>query len=139
MVLLSCRPMRGHELLKADRTVDVQMTDAYLALRSVQQEAHQRLCRWSTCPLLGRARDHGRSTTSVAVLTSVQVISQIITRQSDGMSGVAGDFDDTDSDADSDSHIDLEELQPMNELSFSQVCSLCLVTCCSVHCSWKLH
>ena len=46
---------------------------------------------------------------------------QMITRQSDGISGVAGDSHDTDSDADSDSYIDLEELQTMNELSFSQV------------------
>ncbi len=45
----------------------------------------------------------------------------MITRQSDGMSGVAGDFEDSDSDAGSDSYVDLEELLPMNELSFSQV------------------
>ena len=55
------------------------------------------------------------------VLPAAMFPSQMITRQSDGMSGVAGDFDDSDSDAASDSYVDLEGLQPMHELSFSQV------------------
>ena len=50
---------------------------------------------------------------------------QMITRQSDGMSGVVGDYDtDSASDSDTDIGVDLGEFQPMNELSFSQMGNL---------------
>ncbi len=97
-------------------------------------------------PGAGRARDLARRTPylrySTALITFIS-FSQMITRQSDGMSGVAGDVDDSDSDADSDSCVDLEELLPMTELSFSQVSWLSLCRAfiregCSVY-SCELH
>ena len=47
---------------------------------------------------------------------------QMITRQSDGMSGVVGDYDtDSASESDTDVDLDLGEFHPITELSFSQM------------------